>query len=467
MTLVKVLAEYITAENYDGLPSDVVTKVKRCLLDSIGCALGGFASEDGTRVARLMGEQGGNDATILGSGAKASVPYAALANSYLSNVLDFDDTYRGHPGCTVNPAAIGCGESVHASGKEVIVASLIGYEISSRVGASLYYSPATIAKIRGIMHQTFGAVSSACKILRLPPHQVEDALGIAGATTPVQSNAKTSGEEGTPPTLKIGFYACSLIGVLSALLAKSGITGPHNILDGDTGYWRMMGAERCDFEKITLGLDAEYEILKVAFKPYSCCRWFHSSLDALFEIMSEHKIETSEIKKIVIETTVGKSKDKADYLANPIPNNCVSAVFSLPYSVAVALSGIPPGPMWVSRQTMANHEILALAEKVQCAFQEKPEGESVKDVHKWPASVQVITRSSAYSKRVEYPRGSPKRMLTDEELETKFLSLAEPAIGKENARTVKDTVMMLEDLHDISELTALLKPTPRVNIIAQ
>lgn len=459
MTLAKVLAEYIVAENYDDLPSDVVTKVKQCLLDSIGCALGGFAVEDGARLARLMGKQGGNDATIFGSGAKTSVPYAALANTYLGNILDYDDTYRGHPGCTVNSAAIGCGESVHASGKDVLVASLVGYEISSRVGASLHYSSSTLAKIRGIMHQTFGSVSSACKILRLPTDQVEDALGIAGVTSPVQSNAKTSGEEGIPPTLKIGFYACSVIGVLSALLAKNGITGPHNILDGDTGYWRMMAADGCDFDKITNGLGVEHEIMKVAFKPYSCCRWFHSSLDALFEILSEHKLEVNEIRKIVVQTMAGKSKEKVSYLMNPRPSNCVSAVFSLPYSVAVALSGIPPGPRWVSSHTMSDPEILGLAEKVECSIQEKPESEAIMDVHKWPATVQVVTGSSTYSKRTEYPRGSPKKMLTGEELDSKFLSLAEPVIGEENARKVSEIVQSLEDLDDISKLTALLKTT--------
>jgi 2-methylcitrate dehydratase PrpD len=435
-------------------PREVIQKAKKCFLDSLGCALGGYASEPGANFVRVAESLGGRDSTIIGRGVKVGLVNAASANTYMANILDYDDTYRGHPGCTINSAALAAGEMAHASGMDVLTASIIGYEVHSRVGASLYYSPATNAKLRGIMHQTFGAVSAAIKILGSGTDQITDALGIAGATAPVQSNAKTSGEENVPPTLKIGFYACSLIGVFSALLAKNGVTGPHNILDGDTGFWRMMAADRCDFEKLVHGLGTEYEILNVAFKPYSCCRWFHSSLDALFEIMREHAIDVDDISKIAVQTTAGKSN--VAYLANPKPENCVEAVFSLPYSIAVAMFGIPPGPRWISQTTMGDEKIRALALKVHCRFQEKSENEQVQDIHRWPATVEVTTGKGAFSEYVEYPSGSPKNMISDELLHEKFLSLAIPVIGEDNAKRVVEMVEAVEHVSDINELTVLL-----------
>jgi len=457
----EIIAKYIAEADFEDFPDVVIQKAKNCILDSLGCALGGYASEPGANVAQIIGTLGGQDATIIGSGVKASPPNAALANTYMANIMDYDDTYRGHPGCTVNTATLAAGEMTHASGKDVLTASIVGYEIHSRVGASLYYSPTTNAKLRGIMHQTYGAVSAAAKILGGRLDQVFDALGIAGATAPVQSNAKTSGEENVPPTMKIGFYACSLIGVFSALLAKNGVTGPHNILDGETGFWRMMAADSCDFEKLVHGLGTEYEILNVAFKPYSCCRWFHSSLDALFEIIKEHEIDSENITKITVQTTAGKSK--VDYLTNPRPENCVGAVFSLPYSIAVALSGIPPGPRWISHEMMSDKKILDLARKVQCSFQQKSESEHMKDVHKWPATVEVTAGGITHSKHVDYPRGSPRNMVSDDMLREKFLSLANPVIGENKAKKVMEMVGILEQVGDIAKLTALLGPP--VNIV--
>jgi 2-methylcitrate dehydratase PrpD len=450
----EIIARYIAGADFDDFPRDVISKAKNCLLDSLGCTLGGYASEPGANVARIMGTLGGQDATILGSGERGSLPNAALANTYMANIMDYDDTYRGHPGCTAIPAALATGEMVHASGKDVLTASIVGYEVHSRVGASLYYSPATNDKLRGVMHQTFGAVSAAAKILGNGVDQVMDALGIAGATAPVQSNAKTSGEENLPPTMKIGFYACALIGAYSALLARNGVTGPHDILDGETGFWRMMAADSCDFDKLVHGLGTEHEILNVAFKPYSCCRWFHSSLDALFDIMRDHKIDPDRISRISVQTTAGKSK--VDYLMNPKPENCVGAVFSLPYSIACAISEIPSGPRWISQETMGNKKILDIARKVHCSFQAKSESEHMKDVHKWPATVEVITDGTTYLKHIEYPRGSPKNMISYDELRAKFLSLATPVIGEGKANRTVAIVNTLEELDDISKLTVLL-----------
>jgi 2-methylcitrate dehydratase PrpD len=451
----EALADYIAGAEFTDFPEAVVRKAKRCILDHIGCTLGGFATDSGRNVAGLMEALGGReDATILGTRTKVALPNAALANTYMANILDYDDTYHGHPGCTVCPTALGGGEMVNASGEDVLTATIVGYEVSSRIAASLRYKRVTSDKVRGITTQTFGAVSSAAKILSLEPEQVRDALGIAGATAPVQSNAKTSGEENTAPTMKIGFYACSMIGAISALLARNNITGPHNILDGETGFWRMACADGCDFEGMTRGLGEEYEIMNVAFKPYSCCRWLHSSLDAALDLVKEHGIDVWKIASVDVKTVATKSK--VGYLANPRPCNIVEAVFSLPYSMAVALSGIEPGPAWVSNNTMKDERILELASKVHCVFEEKSEAENERNPHRWPASIKIRFGEAVYSNEVEFPTGSPANMISEAELDAKFLRLARHVLDEGTASEVKRLVDRLERLDGLAELLSLL-----------
>lgn len=451
------IASYVEKEKYEHLPSDVVKKTKRCILDSIGCQLGGYTSNPGRCMADLfIGLGGRGDATVIGSSRKIALQSAALVNTYMANILDFDDTFRGHPGCTVIPPALAGAEMVRASGKELITAVTVGYEIHAHVFQAMYSSPEKFEKVSGVASQTFGSVASISKILSLSYESVLNALGIAGSTAPVQSNAKTGGSEEVPPTMKVGFYSCSQTAVISALLAKSGITGPHTILDGDTGFWQMIGADECRFELLTQGLGSEYETMHIAFKPYSCCRWFHSSIDALLSIIKENKFRPQEISAIQITTKGGKTN--LEYMKNPRPENFVAAEFSLPYSASVAAFGIEPGPDWISEKSMSDKSIQGLASRIHCEFELKnAKSAKASDVNTWPAYVGVqLNNGEVFSRQVDYPKGSPMNMMSDEELDEKFIHLAKPVLGVDKAPMVMDMIKNLEKIDDVNEITDLL-----------
>ena len=132
----------------------------------------------------------------------------------------------------------------------------------------------------------------------------------------------------------------------------------------------------------------------------------------------------------------------------------VGAVFSLPYSAAVSLSGIKPGPDWLSNDTLNNDAILALAKKVRCVFEEKSESES--DARKWPSTVKVKTTDGTYSKHVQYPKGSPENIMSEQELDDKFVHLARFTLDEERTIAVRKLIGRLEQLGNISELTSLL-----------
>jgi len=452
----KTLGEYVADADFSDFPAAVIRKAKLCVLDSIGCVLGGYVTQAGRTIADLMRDLGGHDATILGANEKAALPNAALANTYMANILDYDDTYLGHPGCTIIPPAIAGGQITDASGQDLLTAVIVGYEVHARVAKAMHKAPDTIDKISGVACQTFGSVTSASKILSLPVERVLDALGIAGATAPVQSNAKTGGSENVPPKMKVGFYACSSVGTISALMAQRKIDGPHNILDGDTGFWRMIGADGCDFDELTRDLGKNYEILNVAFKPYSCCRWFHSSIDALLAITRERGVTVGNIRSIKAETMGGKRN--LQYMKNPKPANFVAAEFSLPYSMAVALTKLKPGPDWISEKTMSDQKVLETASKAECTFLQKNTNvASVDEIHRWPATVELTLKDgSTLSDTAEYPRGSPRNSLTDQELIGKFVRLASHVMDKNTAEMTASMINRLETIEKLSELTKMM-----------
>lgn len=185
----KALAEYIVEAKFDDFPGEVIQKAKRCVLDSIACALGGCTSNAGKIVMDLVRHLGGGpESTLIGNGFKVACTYAAFANSYANNALDFDDTLKdplGHLGCTVVPTAIAVGESRNVSGKDLITSIILGYEVSSRIGSAIWPSKKRFERVWPFSYQVFGSVTSASKLLSLDTDEILNAFGIAGAAAPV------------------------------------------------------------------------------------------------------------------------------------------------------------------------------------------------------------------------------------------------------------------------------------------
>ena len=244
-------------------------------------------TDHGGIFCRRLGEWRSTD----GVRSKPDCGTAALVYATLINALDYDDIYKkGHPGATVMSAALALAERIDCSGPDLIEAVVVGYEVSGRVGMSL-----TQSTPRKTLHghgtwQTMGAVATAAKLLRLDVRQTAHAIAIAAANAPVASVMKTV--YGARPSMaKNNFGAAAQVGVNAALLARHGFEGPLDIFEGETGFWRMFGADGCDAGRLTEGLGHLYEIREVGFKPYSCCRILQSSIEAAVEVFRRAEID--------------------------------------------------------------------------------------------------------------------------------------------------------------------------------
>lgn len=449
------LADYIANAKYEDFPEAVVRKAKSSILDSVGCALGGSKTSIGKIILSLMRDLQGPGSVIVGSELRALPTYAAYANASLVNILDWDDTLGGigHPGATIIPAALAVGEAVGASGKDIITAVVLGYEVSIRIGSAIQPTKERMRHVWafGTWH-TFGTVTAVGKILGLKNDEIVNALGIAGANAPVPSIEKTVlGALGASNMVKNNYGCATETGVLAAMLARRGFKGPHDILDGDDGFWIMAGSDQCDFAKMTDALGKKYCLLDLSYKPYPSCRWSHSIIDAARSI-TQNRIAVEDIEDVVIKTW---AMNTTMPYKNPQPMSMYEAQFSNAYIAALALSGVEPGTDWYSEERLADPKVLALARKVRLQADDEAEKAFPS---RMMVKMEVTARGSRFSSRIESPKGEPDNPITEADLTNKFRGIASKAISPSKVEELIGVIQELEELKDIGNLAKLCVP---------
>jgi 2-methylcitrate dehydratase PrpD len=448
------LADYVVSSSFADLPPEVIHRVKLCIRDSIGCSLAGSTTNIGKILISSMEDLNGNGpSTIMGSGRKTSPPYAAFVNGNMADICELNDAY----GATIIGSAIAVGESVKATGKELINACCVGYEISGRIGMAVRptLNPRVIVHGSG-GHQTFGAVTVASKLFALNKKMAANALGISGTNAPLPCNMKTiEGELGNSSMVKNNFGMASLVGVLSAMIAKKGFTGPPDVFEGDTGFWKMYGSDRCDFGKITEDLGKKYIVMDMGFKFYSACAATFGALDAVESIMQKHKIVVEDLEKIVVKTSSAVAR--MPWINPEPPKTMYEGEFDIPYTVALKISGLAgtPGPGWYTDEKLKSPQIHQIIGKVK--LEPDAECDRLRSLGRGLTKVEISVKGNQFNERVEFKGTDPRRhTFSDDELEEKFKYLARLALSKQKVERLAQLLEELENLEGIDELAKLL-----------
>lgn len=457
MTETRQLAAFAAGLDLDHCPPAAVAQAKRCILETVGCALGGARTPlaaTASRAARRWSD--GGCATVLGLGWRAAPDRAAFLNGIAANALDFDGgiVRQGHYGPTVVASALAVGEAVGASGARVLSAVIAGYEVVARVGMALRASPERRALVSGYgPTQGFGAVAAAGHLLDLDPERMVHALGLCGAFAPVPSTKGCNWDDRPLSWTKDMVAWPSMSGINAALLAEGGFLGPRSIFEGEKGFFRMAGSDRCAPDQLVAGLGEEFRILDLYFKPYPCCRWIHAALDGVRAILARRGWAAADLGEI----RVGVAREVLEDLGDYAPRNLVDAQFSLPYTVAMVLLGLEPGPRWHDPLLLESPGVRALMKKV--ALEEDPLMESL---FSGQAIVGAQVRLAGPGgdqdqARIECAYGDARNPMTDADLEAKFLGLAAETIPPGQARPALDLIRDLQRLDRIGTLTALLQ----------
>ncbi|MFH1336809.1 MAG: MmgE/PrpD family protein [Candidatus Zixiibacteriota bacterium] len=458
-----ILSEFIYDLDFDKIPSPVLQKAKVSILDNLGLAVGGSdskATQAVLSVVRLL--NGPKESTVFRFGDQLSANYAVLANGTMTHSNDFTDTILTivtHCGPVVVPTAIAMAEREKLDGKALLTLVVLGYDIAARVGLAINSKPSMVHHKKGF-HPTstcgvFGAAAIAGKALGLKPDKIAHALGIAGSSSSGLCESLT-GPTGAD-TSRTHPGKAGHDGILAALLAKSGLTGPHSVFEGRDGFLHAYSeADQFLPHLLVENLGESFKIMDVAIKYHNGTHAIASSADALQEIVAKYQIlpeDVGEIRAFIptMHAFIGGSDQEAMYA----PPTYIKAQMSLPYTLAITLLD---GELFLeqySPEKLSDQKTLSLARKVKITADQ--EMDRMQNEGKWPSRIQVVTKSgNSYEAFVEYPKGSPQNPLTDLELQRKFNRLSGKSLNKKQREGIIEAVNGLETLKEVTALTRLM-----------
>jgi 2-methylcitrate dehydratase PrpD len=448
-----IYAAYIHGARFDDLPSDVREKAKDLILDSVGCALGATQTREGQETISLAKFLLGKpESTVIGGGVRVSQEKCALVNTQLANLLDFDDTWDvyspGHPGCVTIPPALAVGEAVHASGRDLLTAIVLGYEIDMRIGHAL----GSILWLTGfslITELAAPAVVTA-KLLGMDAGAIERTFGVL--TADAGALRLTQAKYDVPPDMDIGtikgnYGQYSELGVLAAYKARSGLTSMKGLLDVDLTGWYLAGLSAAGFDDLVRGLGHQYWILNMSFKPTPSCRWTHVPITAAWAALGNRPVRASDVDRIVVKGVTRLERYQWDEMTQ--------AQFSIPCALALAISGATPGPGWYSSGRFTDPEIRALASKVKLEREPEAESREIWDLG-MTCTVEITFKNGEIkSGRCEHVKGAPQNPMTRNELVSKFKVNASH-LKPSRQQELVDKILRFEEIGDVADLMTLL-----------
>jgi len=439
----ELLAEFAVGVSAQDLPTTATDAAARCLIDTLGAAAAGRLSPAAKALAGFSARAfAPGPCTAWYEGTALSLEAAAVTNSAAASALDLDDGHRaagGHPGAAVLPAVLAAAELVGASGGAVLEAVVVGYEVGVRVAAGR--NPATLDTYSTGRWAAYAVAAAAGRLCRVPADLLAHALAVAGVLSPGLSAAGYSRLMGN--STKEGIPWAVFTGLAALDLVRRGWTGPLDILDHPSYY---------NAHRIVSGLGgAPFAVEGVYFKPYGCCRWIHAALDALTDLLSEHRISPEEIEEIRVDTF-----GRAVNLSNePAPSTLEGAQYSIPFCLALAAARGPQALLPLDAERLQDPRVLSLARRVTLSVAPELDPLFPKQT---PARVIVTTRQGQLSRRVDTPRGDSNNPLSQTALEAKFRSLARwGGVSQERADRILTAAGELS-FQDVASLMELLRP---------
>jgi len=452
----KRLAQKCYELDHDSLSAEEIDRVRYLFLDYLGVAVRGSlydSSKPSQNLARSFGSDS-SGAVVIGTNLKVSPQLAALANGIAAHAPELDDVVNEaslHPGVVIMSASLAAGHLSDGLVRSLIEAVVVGYEVSVRVALSLDPSKPYDRGFHptGICG-TMGAAVAAAKILKLNPNQIMNTLGIAGSQAAGSMEFLSDGSH--TKRFNAGWAAQS--GVMAALLARDGFTGPRTILEGKHGFLHAY-ATRSNPDRLLSDWAKPYYILKTSIKPHSCCRYKQGAIDCILKIMQENGLQPSDVEK----ATIGILSAGFPLVAEPInvkqnPKSVVDAQFSMPFGAAVAILYGKAALDEYILDKIQSKRVIALMERIFCVKDKKLDAEFPK---KWPAWANILTtRGKTYAATVEYPKGDPENSLTWNELIEKFNVLAAPLFSSDQRIEIVDRVRHFSYENKLEEILGLL-----------
>ena len=419
--LSRELANFAANLKAADIPDDVMSRAEDLLVDWFGSAIAGKGSRPVELITQFAQNMGGFDANPAGPSEvlvsrKTSSPFlAAMANAAASHVAEQDDVHNGsvfHPATVVFPPALACAQAIGASGEELLVAAVAGYEVGIRVGEFLGRSHYKVFHTTGTAG-TLAAATAVGSLLKLSPEKMLNAFGSAGT----QSAGLWEFLRDAADSKQLHTAHAASTGLMSAYIAQAGFTGAQHILEGKQGLAAGMSSDS-DPSKLVDRLGSRWALAETSFKYYASCRHTHPAADALLQVMLANKLSPSDIAKV--ETLVHQG---AIDVLGPVTDP--ATVHQSKFSMGTVLA-LVAHYQFAGLQEFDKHfhddEICAFRERVTMTLDPEVDGAYPQ---RWIGKVKVHLKSGqVLDGRVDEPKGDPGNTLSRAEITDKAMRLA-------------------------------------------
>jgi len=439
MHVVERFAAWAAAFRKEALSSDVLHHAKRAVIDWHAALLPGAVAPPGTLLEISLKEEIGFGKARLALGKPAGMRAAALINGTAAHTAEFDDIFRDgiyHPGAPTIAAALALGQSLSLRGIDLLKGIVVGYEISTRIGAAMgrahykyWHNTGTIG--------CFGAAAACSELLNLDANRFAHALATVATFSAGLQQAFRMDAMSKP--LHAGRAAEA--GLTAALAARDGVTGSLDILEAAEGYASAMGYGengKPDWERVLETLGTSFNITQMTFKNHGCCGHTFAAIDGALALQKKMRVSADEIEKIEVGTY--RAGVEVSHYENP--RTPAEGRFSLKYVVATALAHGSVRLSAFEEQMLSDPRTKGLMQKISVAID--PELDAAFPA-KRAARVAITARGGRREEFLQPTRkGDPDMPLTDAELEQKFLELAAPVLGEDPARKLLQRLWRLE-----------------------
>ena len=445
-------------------PAEARSRAANAILDTVGVALAGSA-EPAARIVqetlepsnpRTLGlwDRRTSDAAdrrvtgpcaIWGTSLHASAPDAALANGTAAHALDFDDmcfVSLAHPSAPLVPAIIAAGELVGATGRAILDAYVVGFEIQARLGRLMnprhYQRGWHCTSTLGVM----SAAAGASRLLSL------DAIATANALAIAASSASGLKENFGTMVKPLHAGQAARDGVMAALLAKGGMTASDKAIDGPQGYLHALDSEREDLDREIADLGRRWEVLDsgITVKLYPSCAGTHPALDAILDLRAEHGFSADDIDRIDVDV----DPIVPTILIYDRPASALEAKFSLPFCAAAACVFGRVGIDTFASAALQDGRVAVLMSRVAMRVDDEI-GRGKPALTE--ARVRITLKDGrTLTKDAHGARGYPANPASAADLEAKFLGCASRVMELGRARVLYQRLAGLESADTVTSL---------------
>lgn len=441
----KTLAEFVTGTQLSDVPEDVVERVKTYVLDTLAAGLVG-CQLPWSQIVRdyEIDNSAGGPCSVFGSKETLSPSAASFVNGTMVGAFESEHSaHTAHPGGTVVPAALATAEAIGASGNDLALAMIVGYETVCRIGDA---QTRLVEDERGFHNPAangpFSSAAAVGKLLGLDTEHQLNAFGIAGSMAGGLIEFVADGSM----TKRLHIGLGNRGGVDAAYLAKRGYTGPGTVLEGAFGYLHAFSPTPRP-ELLTVELGDRWMTREMKIKPYAAHGTVQAVIAALNELKAEQSIDPASVTSVHVKASTVRMLQKR--FLSTAPRTLLQAQLSLPFVIATTLFRDLSDPLQFDESTLTDEAILRLAASVTW------EEIETEDPHF--AYIDLVAGGTTHEVFAGHYVGSEHQRATWDDVVDKFRRFSQHSLDTSRQQEVIDTVARLDTLSDVGELMVLVR----------